>query len=797
MPRHVDRSDFFSTFMTMLKEQEGVNDLRAVEDAYVPVIKMTFDGVELDILFARLALQIIPEKHDLRDDNLLKNLDIRCIRSLNGCRVTDEILHLVPNVENFRDTLRAIKLWAKRKGIYSNILGFLGGVSWAMLVARTCQLYPNAIASTLIHRFFWVFSQWEWPRPVLLRQPEENNNLNLPVWDPRYNPADRLHLMPIITPAYPHQNSTYNVTRSSLTVMKGEFLDGYRVTMEIHENKATWDKLFEEPNFFNEYKHFIVLTASADDEDHYHKWTGLVESKIRILVGCLERNDHILIAHIKQKSISSTQEESPKHITRWFLGLRFVKDLQNTNINLTHDIQSFTDTVHRQAHSSGVYEEGMKVEATYAKRNHLVSLLPPDIASTVRTSAPKNPRKRAMTSSAVEMTRSMDSPGSVGSNDGKRELREQANGNESVANDLNSMENSRTSTPTPPLITSPAETPTSGTLVNGSENIPASSTAETPMITSPTKLSVSSQMDSSSPVSHTSIAGGNLPVAKPSPIRAPSPTANPEIDRSGASARNWAEHPDKKTSVVQDWAASRPKQPDLLANYRQSRSETVHASSMAQSSLNVGKSIPTIYSRGSMPQQNIAHVMSHSQSAQNMQQVRSIPVINRVADTMYMARNDSMQGSSAQAQYLYQHRQQAMQHPIPTVMSQQQPFKQYLDHSGQYHIMPNPVHKQVNNHVIQPIPSAYASKSHRPMSEPIDIKGGSLKRPHSPMQSDAMSGQKLFSPERSSHISSGLRSRDIELPDVSTPTERTAAAAGKNTIRLKAQRPKVKVPESR
>ena len=33
----------------------------------------------------------------------------------SGIRVTDEILHLVPHQDNFRMTLRAIKLWAKSK----------------------------------------------------------------------------------------------------------------------------------------------------------------------------------------------------------------------------------------------------------------------------------------------------------------------------------------------------------------------------------------------------------------------------------------------------------------------------------------------------------------------------------------------------------------------------------------------------------------------------------------------------------------------------------------------------------
>lgn len=52
---------------------------------------------------------------ELMDDSILKNLDQKCVRSLNGCRVTDEILRLVPNIDSFRLALRAIKLWAKSK----------------------------------------------------------------------------------------------------------------------------------------------------------------------------------------------------------------------------------------------------------------------------------------------------------------------------------------------------------------------------------------------------------------------------------------------------------------------------------------------------------------------------------------------------------------------------------------------------------------------------------------------------------------------------------------------------------
>ncbi|XP_069625001.1 poly(A) polymerase gamma isoform X1 [Ranitomeya imitator] len=380
-PRHIERSDFFQSFVDKLKLQDVIRNVRAVEDAFVPVIKFEFLNIEIDLVFARLPLQCIPDNLDLRDDSWLRSLDIRCIRSLNGCRVTDEILHLVPNIENFRLTLRAIKLWAKRRGIYSNMLGFLGGVSWAMLVARTCQLYPNAVASTLVHKFFLVFSKWEWPNPVLLKQPEDSN-LNLPVWDPRVNPADRYHLMPIITPAYPQQNSTYNASTSTRTIMVEEFRQGLAITDEILQGKVDWSKLFEPPNFFQKYKHYIVLTASAFTEEHHLEWVGLVESKIRVLVGNLERNEFITLAHVNPQSFPGGPDhcKDNEYMSMWFLGIIFkkVENAESVNIDLTHDIQSFTDTVYRQANNINMLKKGMRIEATHVRRKQLHQYLPPE-----------------------------------------------------------------------------------------------------------------------------------------------------------------------------------------------------------------------------------------------------------------------------------------------------------------------------------------------------------------------------------------------------------------------------------
>ncbi|KAK5979478.1 Poly polymerase beta [Trichostrongylus colubriformis] len=379
-PRHVDRSDFFGSFYDMLKADDQVTDLHAVEDAFVPVIKLKYAGIELDILFARLALKEVPDDQTLNDDMLLKNLDDKSIRSLNGCRVADEILRLVPYPEAFALCLRAVKLWAKNHGIYSNVLGFLGGVTWAILVARTCQLYPNASPSKLLLKFFLVFVTWEWPLPVVLKDMDTTarpdiGNLQELVWDPRIRGSDRFHLMPILTPAFPEQNSTFNVTNSTRSIMINEMKEGLEIMKDIYEGRAEWSKLFEEVNFFTRYKHFISLTCATRSEEDHLIFCGFVESKIRHLIGALERNQGISLAHINPRQYKPLPSAVPSFgpgyenpvCTLWFIGLEFDRAMAKA-FDLTVEISQFHHIIVTTGIKMKNYNDGMKVDLQYVRR---------------------------------------------------------------------------------------------------------------------------------------------------------------------------------------------------------------------------------------------------------------------------------------------------------------------------------------------------------------------------------------------------------------------------------------------
>lgn len=122
----------------------------------------------------------------------------------------------------------------------------------------------------------------------------------------------------------------------------------------------------------------MLLVNSQTADDHL-EWCGLVESKIRLLIGNLERNQHISLAHVNPKCFehkkgntnntnnnnnnnntscsqnsSGNEEDKTQQTTStvtsspfcsmWFIGLEFERT-ENLNVDLTESIQNFTEHV--------------------------------------------------------------------------------------------------------------------------------------------------------------------------------------------------------------------------------------------------------------------------------------------------------------------------------------------------------------------------------------------------------------------------------------------------------------------
>jgi poly(A) polymerase len=173
-----------------MSEPGAIEEMTPAPEAYVPIIKLEYSGISVDLNFVSIATaSSIDENFDLISTNaVLMGLSDQDVKAINGPRVNDQLLSLVPEKKTFRQALRAVKLWAQRRAIYANIFGFPGGIAWALMVARVCQLYPHATGSTLVWKFFTIMAGWKWPNPIILKDIEESTGQQR-VWNPSVSPS--------------------------------------------------------------------------------------------------------------------------------------------------------------------------------------------------------------------------------------------------------------------------------------------------------------------------------------------------------------------------------------------------------------------------------------------------------------------------------------------------------------------------------------------------------------------------------------------------------------------------------
>ncbi|KAF4320750.1 hypothetical protein BBO99_00001933 [Phytophthora kernoviae] len=290
MPQKVTAEIFFSSLCEHLEQEASVSKLVARRKAAVPVLSFQLSSVRVDLLFAQFAQKHAVPKHlpflPGDDMQVMRGMDTTSVRSLSVARVASLILELVPNASVFRSCLRVVRLWANRRGLYSNKAGYLGGISWALLVCFVCQMFPRATVASLVHRFFSVLTSWHWPTPILVAQPSSGiGNTSCVQWDPQHNIHDRAHLMPIITPGFPAVNTAVNVNLSTLRVLREEFARGKSIMDDLRRrglsHPSSWNQLFAPTEVLVRYDHHLAIELRAPNEEALAEWSSFVASPTR------------------------------------------------------------------------------------------------------------------------------------------------------------------------------------------------------------------------------------------------------------------------------------------------------------------------------------------------------------------------------------------------------------------------------------------------------------------------------------------------------------------------------------
>jgi poly(A) polymerase len=361
LPLSVQRDRFFTDFPIFLSKISGITECNAVSDARVPVVKLKFRSFYFDILMARVPDKILDSNlidvsnleaalaRDCLDDNLIFNLDEKCMKSMNGVRVADKIISLVPDPQNFRLATRCVKYWAQQRCIYSNAIGYVGGVSWALMVGKICQMYPYATPFDLVKSFFRYYatlSNWHENPPIQLgpvldwNVPNHLKSSQFREWNPQKYSADGNQPLPIVTPIFPCHNTAYNVTESQKWVILTEIGRAFR----LFESDAGLDQIFSLYDFFGQFKKFMVLELSATSDLIFLKFKGLVESRIRSLVKALEDQRVPVFARPHQDFFKSDDLKGCFYLGIW----TDAPENQERKVDMTEAIRTFyLDTIQK------------------------------------------------------------------------------------------------------------------------------------------------------------------------------------------------------------------------------------------------------------------------------------------------------------------------------------------------------------------------------------------------------------------------------------------------------------------
>ncbi|KAL3100551.1 hypothetical protein niasHS_001117 [Heterodera schachtii] len=302
-----------SSLFCQICEHKSTTNLIKIESDSLLIVRFQFDGIEFDISLVaipkieqleKINAEMLEKLAEKFNDSIFEQKNMG--RTLASYRSTLFVANLFyhpikisdcldsfrdilarqqtmsENGRNFRHLLITTKFWAKNNYIYSNKMGFLNGMSLAIIVAKIVLLFPNSSLQFLLESFFLIYSTRRQQIPIQLTKIDAHN-FNL------FVAMNKKELeMPVLTPElqfHPLQNATRFVTHSNAKVIRHEMAQALQKINSLKNDKFNLGAFLSEPIPFTEkFQNFLVIHCISEQKELADSFCDFVEWRMRLQI---------------------------------------------------------------------------------------------------------------------------------------------------------------------------------------------------------------------------------------------------------------------------------------------------------------------------------------------------------------------------------------------------------------------------------------------------------------------------------------------------------------------------------
>lgn len=307
IPHHERHFLFHSLTQFLQTKPSQFHNVVCVSSAFVPVIKFHVGNFDIDLVMCCVHGDSVNHEIPIHQYTLIAKQE-EDLRSLQGAIATETILQYVENPDFFSRALRAVKLWAVRRNIYSNQLGLLNGVALAIMTAYVLQAIPPPPPNTIPEYYYFtnfirIFRTYNWLSGGYV-------SLN-----PQVEIPSKRQLMCVFTPLDPPLNCMYNTGYHQYRMIMSEF--------ELAE-KNNFQVIPTFPSFFSSEESNYLLISVFSAKEELQSFKLFVESKLKYLGQQLPQDCTFVYC-------TKCWRVNPSHVI-------YIAKCQNVNITLVQNL---------------------------------------------------------------------------------------------------------------------------------------------------------------------------------------------------------------------------------------------------------------------------------------------------------------------------------------------------------------------------------------------------------------------------------------------------------------------------